>query len=57
MKKIISTTDAPAAIGPYSQAVRAGSLVFAPAGSRSIRKPARSFRKISLNKPNASSIA
>src|SRR5947207_13475246 len=28
MKKIISTTDAPAAIGPYSQAVRAGSLVF-----------------------------
>ena len=28
MKKIISTTDAPAAIGPYSQAVRAGSFVF-----------------------------
>src|ERR1051325_1483935 len=28
MKKIISTADAPAAIGPYSQAVRAGSLVF-----------------------------
>src|SRR5256714_3939584 len=28
MKKIISTTDAPAAIGPYSQAVRAGSLLF-----------------------------
>ncbi|MEP6698773.1 MAG: RidA family protein [Verrucomicrobiota bacterium] len=28
MKKIISTTDAPAAIGPYSQAVRVGSLVF-----------------------------
>jgi 2-iminobutanoate/2-iminopropanoate deaminase len=28
MKKIISTPDAPAAIGPYSQAVRAGSLVF-----------------------------
>jgi 2-iminobutanoate/2-iminopropanoate deaminase len=28
MKKIISTTDAPAAIGPYSQGVRAGSLVF-----------------------------
>src|SRR6476661_7576215 len=28
MKKIISTTEAPAAIGPYSQAVRAGSLVF-----------------------------
>ena len=28
MKKIISTTDAPAAIGPYSQAVRAGSFIF-----------------------------
>ena len=28
MKKIISTTDAPAAIGPYSQAVRAGAMMF-----------------------------
>ena len=28
MKKIVSTTDAPAAVGPYSQAVRVGSLVF-----------------------------
>jgi 2-iminobutanoate/2-iminopropanoate deaminase len=28
MKKIISTKEAPAAIGPYSQAVRAGSFVF-----------------------------
>src|SRR5258708_27267758 len=28
MKKIISTTDAPAAVGPYSQAIRAGDLVF-----------------------------
>ncbi|HEY2615592.1 MAG TPA: RidA family protein [Chthoniobacterales bacterium] len=28
MKKIISTTDAPAAIGPYSQAVRVGSMIF-----------------------------
>lgn len=28
MKKIISTNDAPAAIGPYSQAVRVGSLLF-----------------------------
>jgi 2-iminobutanoate/2-iminopropanoate deaminase len=28
MKKIISTTEAPAAIGPYSQAVRAASFVF-----------------------------
>jgi len=28
MKKIISTTDAPAAIGPYSQAVRAETMMF-----------------------------
>ena len=27
-RTVISTTDAPAAIGPYSQAVRAGKLVF-----------------------------
>ena len=29
MKTIISTTNAPAAIGPYSQAVRVGDLLFA----------------------------
>ena len=28
MKKIISTDKAPAAVGPYSQAVRAGSMLF-----------------------------
>jgi 2-iminobutanoate/2-iminopropanoate deaminase len=28
MKKIISTSDAPAAIGPYSQAVRSGNFLF-----------------------------
>ena len=28
MKKIISTSEAPAAIGPYSQAVRVGSTIF-----------------------------
>src|SRR5437879_2555981 len=28
MKKIISTPEAPAAVGPYSQAVRAGSTVY-----------------------------
>ncbi len=28
MKKIISTTDAPSAIGPYSQGVRAGSIIY-----------------------------
>ena len=27
-RQIVSTTDAPAAIGPYSQAVRAGNTVF-----------------------------
>lgn len=28
MKTVISTTNAPAAIGPYSQAIRVGNLVF-----------------------------
>ncbi|MGI8956702.1 MAG: RidA family protein [Chthoniobacterales bacterium] len=28
MKKIVSTSDAPAAIGPYSQGIRTGSLLF-----------------------------
>src|SRR2546423_8339954 len=28
MKKIISTSDAPAAIGPYSQGVRVGSTIY-----------------------------
>lgn len=28
MKSIVSTTDAPAAIGPYSQAVKIGNFVF-----------------------------
>jgi 2-iminobutanoate/2-iminopropanoate deaminase len=28
MKKIISTTKAPAAIGPYSQAVKVGNLIY-----------------------------
>ena len=27
-KKIIATSDAPAAIGPYSQAIRSGNLIF-----------------------------
>lgn len=27
-KQVISTTDAPAAIGPYSQAIRAGNMLF-----------------------------
>jgi 2-iminobutanoate/2-iminopropanoate deaminase len=28
MKKIIATSEAPAAIGPYSQAIRSGSMLF-----------------------------
>ncbi len=28
MKKIVSTTEAPAAVGPYSQAIRVGQIVF-----------------------------
>src|SRR2546423_8840607 len=28
MKKIISTSEAPAAVGPYSQAVRVGSTIY-----------------------------
>lgn len=28
MKKIVSTSDAPAAVGPYSQAIRSGQLFF-----------------------------
>lgn len=29
MKKVITTTNAPAAIGPYSQAIQAGNMLFA----------------------------
>jgi 2-iminobutanoate/2-iminopropanoate deaminase len=28
MKKIVSTNDAPAAVGPYSQAIRSGAMLF-----------------------------
>ena len=34
MKKVISTTKAPAAIGPYSQAIEANGFVFASDRSR-----------------------
>ena len=30
MKKVIATTNAPAAIGPYSQAIQVGNMLFAP---------------------------
>ena len=29
MKKVIATTNAPAAIGPYSQAIQVGNMIFA----------------------------
>mgnify|MGYP003042963897 CR=1 FL=1 len=35
MKKIVSTDKAPAAIGPYSQAVQAGQFLFASGQIRS----------------------
>ena len=38
MKKVIATKNAPAAIGPYSQAVQVGNMLFAeewPGGNRS----------------------
>lgn len=34
MKKVISTTNAPAAIGPYSQAIEANGLLSLPARFR-----------------------
>ena len=34
MKNIISTNNAPAAIGPYSQAVEVNGMVFTPGGHR-----------------------
>ena len=41
MKKVISTTNAPAAIGPYSQAIEANGFVFAsgqiPVNRRQVR--------------------
>ena len=35
MKKVIATTNAPAAIGPYSQAIQVGNMLFA-SGQRGI---------------------
>lgn len=40
MKEIIATTGAPGAIGPYSQATKAGSLVFVSGQLPSTRRPA-----------------
>ena len=42
-KEIVSTTKAPAAIGPYSQAVKAGSFLFVSGQNRWSRKRENSF--------------
>ena len=38
-KQVVSTPNAPEAIGPYSQAIRAGNMLFLAARSRSTRRP------------------
>ena len=57
MKKIISTNEAPAAVGPYSQAIRAGSHGFlrGPNPARSEKRPNRLQRHRS-NRRGACSI-
>ena len=50
MKEIIATERAPRAIGPYSQAVRAGNLLFAWARFQSIRRPENLSQVASLSK-------
>ena len=40
-RQAISTASAPAAVGPYSQAIVAGDLIFTPVRARSIRRPRR----------------
>ena len=58
MKKVISTDKAPAAIGPYSQAIEVNNMVFTsgvipvnPPTGRSYRKPVRS-RKVLWHRQN-----
>ena len=43
MKKVIATKNAPAAIGPYSQAVQVGNMLFA-SGQLGIRRYERGIR-------------
>ena len=54
-KTMISTTQAPRAIGPYSQAVRVGERYSPPARSRSTRPPERWLAEAFANRPSACS--
>lgn len=51
MKKVISTDKAPAAIGPYSQAIEVNGMVYTSGIIRSYRKPVRS-RKVLWHRQN-----
>ena len=53
MKEIISTQNAPAAIGPYSQAVKAGNLLFVSGQIPWTPPPARWWRPPSRPRPPA----
>ena len=46
MKEVIATTNAPGAIGPYSQATKAGSLVFVSGQLPSWKLPAAPWRTL-----------
>ena len=50
MKKVIATKNAPAAIGPYSQAVQVGNMLFA-SGQLGIDPATGLFVEGSVNKP------
>ena len=55
-RRVLEPRRRPAAIGPYSQAIRAGSPCSSSQGrSRSIRRPARSSRATSPRRPTTSS--
>ncbi len=50
MKKVIFTEKAPAAIGPYSQAIEANGMVFYQDNFQLILLPANLFREVLPNK-------
>ena len=51
MKQVIHTDKAPAAIGPYSQAIQIGQLLFTSGRSPLTPRPARLWRAASRNRP------
>ena len=53
-RQAISTTGAPAAVGPYSQAIAVGASCSAPGRSASTRRPATSSTAASRPRPSAS---